>query len=99
MQGCYLVVDRGQFLAIALKERLSPSFHHREVAEQRHTRNGNALLVALEEKPDGKQAYSCHHGEQNTHEEVDTLGKDVEHHGEQPEPEVAVDMGHHKEND
>ena len=93
VQGGYLLVDAGQFLPVALDERLCPALHHREVTQDVHTRHRDAFLVALEEEPDGQHTDAGDDGKEDTGEGRHLLSEDIEEYREEPEPEMAEDMG------
>ena len=99
MQGGNLTVDGGQLLRMSVEEALRLLLDEREMAENTHPADGDAALIAFQEEPDGQQAEGGDTGQEHAHRNVHGLGEQVEHAGQQPEPEMGEDVCHDIEQD
>ena len=94
-----LDVDVVEFLAMLFHESCRPSSYKWHMAEDVHHTDGQAFLVAGHEKPDAERAERGDGGEHHSDGDAHLLCGHIEHDGKQPEPEVAEDVSHGKEDD
>ena len=84
---------------MAFHEGLSPPLHIRNMAQHVHGPHGQPLSIARHEEPDAEHTEGKGGKEQHAQKEIDGFEHDEKHARQQPEPKVAEDVGHHKEND
>ena len=99
VEGGYLPVDVVELLAMFLDEGFCPFLDKGQVAQYLHQAHGESLFVAFEKEPDGGDAEGGDGREHDGHEGAGVLGEHEEHGGDEPEPEVAEDVGHDIEDD